>query len=551
MDHQNSILETSGSSLSISLRDVVAVAFRRRKLVTGFLVAAIAVAIVFALALPKYEGEAKFLVGRERVDPAISPTPEMSTFAMESQPNLTEEDLNSEIEILDSHEMLKNVVLAAKPEDQKTILSYLTGWWGWWATDEEKLEAKIQKLDKNLDIEAAKRSNVIDVTYKNRDPEVVERVLKTLSALYVQKHMEVHKPSGQFAFFEGQTERYHKGLIEAEENLSNFPKKYGVVNPAADRELTLQKLNEFRGSLQATLADIAQTQKQIEKLQQEQQSIPERMTTQSRRSDNPQLFEQLKGTLLQLELKRVDLLTKFQPDYRPVQEVNKQIEDARASIAKEENTPLRDETTDVDPTHQWVRSELAKVDADMVGLRAREVALQDVVARYEAMARDLDKKAIVQGDLMRDAKTQEDSYLLYLRKREEARITDALDERRILNVAMAENPSVPALPKHMPITFGFIGLVLTMIVGTATVWTVDHFDSTLRTPAEVETFVNIPVLAAVPYHNGFHMNGNSRNGHSRNGNGSHNGSHNGNGNGKESYEGTGITLNTETKDKVI
>ncbi|HEX4783128.1 MAG TPA: hypothetical protein VH350_02235, partial [Candidatus Sulfotelmatobacter sp.] len=500
--------EAADHAFSPSIRDIVAVAFRHRKLTYAFLGAAVLVAIVFALALPKYAGDVKFMVTRERVDPSISPTPEQNTFAMEAQATVTEENLNSEVEILNSHEMLRNVVLATNLGHRKSLMSYVTGWWGSWRSDDEKLEAVVQKLDKDLDIETVKRSNIIQVTYKNRDREVVGRVLKTLSALYLQKHMEVHRPSGQFAFFDGETERYHKGLMAAEESLSDFPKKYGVVSPAADRDLVLQKLNEFRASLQVAGADIQETQKRIEKLQQEDHSIPERVTTTSRKVDNPELFQKLKGTLLDLELKRVDLLTKFQPEYRPVQEIDKQIADAKTSIAKEESTPLRDDTTDVNPTHQWVWSEMAKADADRVGLRARETALRSVVAKYEAMVRDLDQKAILQSDLTREAKAQEQNYLLYLRKREEARITDTLDQSRIVNISMAEDPSVPALPKHMPMTFAFIGLTLTLVMGSAVIWTLEHFDSTLRTPTEVESFLNIPLLAAVPYRNGFHANGN-------------------------------------------
>ena len=57
-----------------------------------------------------------------------------------------------------------------------------------------------------------------------------------------------------------------------------------------------------------------------------------------------------------------------------------------------------------------------------------------------------------QDDLVRDVKTAEDNYLLYLRKREEARISDALDSKRIVNVSIAEAATVPALP-----TFGSAG----------------------------------------------------------------------------------------------
>ena len=49
---------------------------------------------------------------------------------------------------------------------------------------------------------------------------------------------------------------------------------------------------------------------------------------------------------------------------------------------------------------------------------------------------------------MRTAKADEDAYLLYLQKREEARIGDALDQQRILNVAIVEPPVPPALPVH-------------------------------------------------------------------------------------------------------
>jgi hypothetical protein len=56
--------------------------------------------------------------------------------------------------------------------------------------------------------------------------------------------------------------------------------------------------------------------------------------------------------------------------------------------------------------------------------------------------------SVDQQDLMRTAKADEDNYLLYLHKREEARIGDALDERRILNVAIVEPPVAPALAEH-------------------------------------------------------------------------------------------------------
>jgi len=46
--------------------------------------------------------------------------------------------------------------------------------------------------------------------------------------------------------------------------------------------------------------------------------LPARTTTQVRVADNPELMKALKSSLLDLELKRTGLLTKFEPGHRLV-----------------------------------------------------------------------------------------------------------------------------------------------------------------------------------------------------------------------------------------
>ncbi len=175
-----------------------------------------------------------------------------------------------------------------------------------------------------------------------------------------------------------------------------------------------------------------------------------RLTTEIRTGENPQLMQQLKSTLLNLELKRTELLTKFDPSYRLVQEIDKQIAETQAAISEEENQPPQERTTDQDPTYQMLRSELAKAEEELSGLDARATASRTVAGEYHAAALNLEKEGLQQEDLERVEKTDEDNYLLYSKKREEARISDALDQRGILNVAIAEKPLTPALPVQSP-----------------------------------------------------------------------------------------------------
>ena len=186
------------------------------------------------------------------------------------------------------------------------------------------------------------------------------------------------------------------------------------------------------------------------------------------------------------------------PSYRLVQEVEKQIADTRASIAAEESKPIREETTDQNPTYQWLRSELAKAETDLRGLKAKTSAADTIAHQYRDTARHLQDSGLVQQDLLRAAKTEEDNYLLYVRKREDARISDALDQRGILNVAVAEQPTVPALPARSPLQAGFLALVLAITVSLTAAFASDFIDPSFRTPDEVVAYLGTPVLAALP-----------------------------------------------------
>ena len=114
------------------------------------------------------------------------------------------------------------------------------------------------------------------------------------------------------------------------------------------------------------------------------------------------------------------------------------------------------------------------------------------------MALDLGQKGIEHEDLIRNAKTEEGNFLLYLNKREEARISDALDNKRILNVAIAEAPTIPALPVHSPWYFVLIGTLLAAVVSMAAAFASDYLDPTLRTADETKKVLEMPVLAAMP-----------------------------------------------------
>jgi uncharacterized protein involved in exopolysaccharide biosynthesis len=485
-NHENAML-------SITAKDVVAIAFRRKQLIVVTFSAIFIGALVVGIVSPaSYQAHTKLLVKRERVDPVITPGQDAP---MVRHDDVTEEELNSEVELLESDDVLRQVVTATGLNAHHSLFSFLG------KPDEEARVAKATaRLRAALTVDAVKKSNLISITYSSSDPKLCARVLNKLNETYIEKNTEVHRPQGQYKFYEQQAEHYKQELDQAEQQLKQFAAEPDGVSPQIARDNTLTKLSEFSATLDQTRAEMAATEEKIRTLKKQEANLPMRITTQTREVDDAALLQQYKSTLMNLELKRTELLTKYQETYPLVQEVDKQISDTKAQIADEESKPVRENTTDVNPTTQYVTTELAKAEADYSALQARAAATQTIVGMYRKHAEDLEQKGIVHGDLARTQKADEDNYLLYLKKQEEARMSDALDQRGILNVIVAEQPVPPVLPTGSPWMTFLLGFVLAAIVSAGTALTVDYLDPSFRTPAEVFDELNIPVLAAVPHY---------------------------------------------------
>jgi uncharacterized protein involved in exopolysaccharide biosynthesis len=478
-------------SVSPTLRELAIVLFRQRRLFVGVAGSIFLFAVVYAFAGASYRAHGRVLVRKGRSDPPA--TAQQNAPADFSRVVVTEEELNSEVELLKDDDVLRRVVQA------NDLAAH--DWLRWLRPHEEeaaRTERAAKKLAGQLKVESIKKTNLIAVNYDSPDPQLAANVLRSLTRMYLEKHTEVQRPTGQLRFFDLQTEESRRQLQEAEQKLISFTTRHGVVMAGQQRDLALQRLDATEADYRLTQVEMAETAQRVEELEAQLAKLPERRVTQIRTADNPELLRTLKATLLDLELKRTQLLTKFEPSHRLVHEVDEQIVQARAAIKSENLDPVRDETTDEDVNYAWAKAELQKAQVQMKGLRARAAATSAHSAGYGALARQLGEDAITQDDLASSEKAAEENYLLYVKKREIARMGDALDQGGIVNVAIAEQPAVPALPVWSAAMVMLLGLGAGLTVGTGTAFAADYMDPALRTPEEVMACLEIPVLASLP-----------------------------------------------------
>jgi uncharacterized protein involved in exopolysaccharide biosynthesis len=491
MSEKLQVLARGSMDRSPSLRDVAAVFFRHQKLLAVSFLLALAAGATYVILSPSYKAEMKVMVRRGRIDPAVTPTQTPSP-AFEHD-EISEEELNSEVELLGDDDILRQVVVDTGLADKTSWISRLRG-----ENRDMRVERAVRRLAGKLEVQPVRKSRLITISYRSVDPQLSAAVLRSLADAYLAKHVEIRRPSGQQDFFEQQMEQARRTLRDSEAQMVAFTRGRGVVSAALERDLALQKLSDAQAADLGVQASIAEAAERVSSLASKLRDLPPQRVTQVRNEDNPQLQEKMKSKLLELELKRMELLVKFQPSYRLVQSVDEQIAQAKSTIAAEDLQPLRDELTEQNPEYEWASAERLKAQVEQQSLEQRHSVTRVQVASYELAAEKLGENAVTQDDLERKLKAAEDKYLLYANKREEARIGDALDNDGILNVALAEQPRVPALPST-PLWAGMLfSFVAAGAFSTGLTFVADRFDPSFRTPEDVIGYLGMPVLASLP-----------------------------------------------------
>ena len=75
---------------------------------------------------------------------------------------------------------------------------------------------------------------------------------------------------------------------------------------------------------------------------------------------------------------------------------------------------------------------------------------------------------------------------------------DALDERGIVNVVIAQQPATPALPEMAGWAVVAVGIVAAGGAGAGAAFVADYLNPGFRNPDDVVAYLELPVLASLP-----------------------------------------------------
>jgi uncharacterized protein involved in exopolysaccharide biosynthesis len=417
---------------------MISAVVRRWRLFLTIFCSAFLLAATAIFSLPKqYEAQMKLLVKNERKDLVVSPDNGSTMHTNE----LTETQVNSEIELLRSKDVLREVVLEAHLEQQEPGTVLAAG-----PASPISVDQALRVLEKRLTVTPVKKSNIIEISYSAADPEMASSVLKRLADSYLGTHLKVHGTPGTYSFFERQAGAYKERLSHAEQELRSFGEKYSALVMPEEKDILMTRAVEAQATLEDTEAQIADYQQRVAQDRNNIATLQQRVLTQERTSPQQALVGRLNEMLAELRNRRTELETKFRSDDRLVVEIRKEIAETSAALERALAQDSTEKETDINPVRQNAEKELVTAEAVLSGLEARRGRLGAIVNEYRQRMFSLADATVKHDALTRQVKENEDNYLLYEKKREEARIAESLDQQRITNVAIVQAPTTPVQP---------------------------------------------------------------------------------------------------------
>jgi uncharacterized protein involved in exopolysaccharide biosynthesis len=470
-------------------RDLLHIIFKRKRFIgVLFLAVALPGLIGTLLRKPSYQAIAKVMISTQRSDPTLQPTDLTKLETIQLNDSL----VNSEVEVIRSRDLLERVVLSlaisgdgnAPPHVEKTGATFGN---------------EILSMGRNLTIAPVRGSNVIQINYTASEPSYAVRVVNRVVDEYLAYHAVVHGNRGLSQFYDEQRRMLERRSHDAEDALVAFAEREGVVSPQDEIQTAVRVASQVDGQLRDGAAAIAGAEERIRVLREQIAAQPEVIKRQQTLEINPSI-RQIAALLLDRQTDRITLLRKYMEKDRHVRDNAEEIAELKARLhaeTSERPTVVSNQTFVVNPVRQDRLRTLLDLEGTLKELRVRQAMLEEESSRANRQLVSLQRKRIEYERFEEEVKNRRDTYELYVKREQEARISRAMDEQKLVNVDVVQRPALPLPRADMQAISLSLALVAGLVVGVAGAFGREYLSRSLHSESDAGRLLGLPVLASI------------------------------------------------------
>ena len=471
---------------TISVQEILAIAFRHRiKILLALLTPAVVAVAALVVLPPIYRAESSLIVktGREYM---AGTQGESGTTAPTST---KQEEVNSEVAIMTNRAVIEQVINQVGLAKLYPSVVENPPWNG------TQMDAAVTNFEKSLNVDPVKLSNVIDVTFEHTDRDLAPRVLDDLIAAFQAKHAEVYVGNRARAYEEGM----RQDLADLE-RLQHQREQVKLGNHVYDidqqRAAYISQLVDAQNHLQDLNNQTTTLTTRIDYLTRARGTMPD--TVKSTNTINNDEMAYAQNSLSDLRRTETALLDRYSPDHPQVLQIENEIQAMKARIGtlKGAFTSVK---TDPDPLAQQIDQELVQDRAELAPLAAETASYLKLADSLKSELQGLESadtqlRAIESkiDNLNENLKTLRANY-------EQARALDDMDRARVVSVSQI-GPAIasekPVKPQKLLFVAG--GLMIGLIAAAGVLVFAVVTNNTFVTIESVERILKVPVLMSVP-----------------------------------------------------
>jgi uncharacterized protein involved in exopolysaccharide biosynthesis len=376
----------------------------------------------------------------------------------------------------------------------------------------ESPNSKIFKVEAILDTSQAKKKPgqggsepAFTLSYTDSSPREAQQVLAEVTSLLLQKNLTYmqERATGTTNVLTTGLEVAKNNLELLDKNLADFKKKY-VGQLPGDEENNLKILMGLNSQLESntqTLNRAQQDKAYTESLLAQQ--LATWKSTQS--STNPQTLEKqlsdLQSQLLSLQAR----YTEDHPDMiktkADISEVKKKLAEINKASSDAADTSADKASATEPPEIRQLRMQVHQYGALITAATADQKRLQREIAAYQGKVSLSPAVEEQYKGLTRDYDNAQKSYSDLLAKKSTAdltvKMTNQSEGERMFVLNPADVPDSPSFPNRLLFAAG--GLAAGLALGGGIAMWLELRDNSIRTEADAEAALQLPMLVSVPW----------------------------------------------------
>ena len=332
------------------------------------------------------------------------------------------------------------------------------------------------------------------LSYSGRDPFAVAEVANTLVASYVDENTKSRERQAvrTAEFLKAQLDEVKRELGTQEQrerdftlrHTSELPQQVDVNLAALDRLNTQLRLN---GEYQ--LRTIERRERLEHQLQDAENASAPAPPPDSRAAQ-----------ILKLEQQLGELRSKFSDRYPDVIRVKAEI----AALQRQQASAPADNGTNghgatAPAGRRATEQALGQLESELASLKQEEGMLRRLIADYETRVENAPKRQEELQRLSNDYKTAKDRYETLLKRYEEAKVAESLEQGQNVEQFRVLDPAVPSMAPVAPNTFWLLGMSLVGSVALAfgAMVGAEKLDTSFHSVDELRAFAAVPTLAVI------------------------------------------------------